>query len=173
LAEFAQLSDEWKQVEERRARLPKGSLSETDQGKVLALETSFRRQLDLYHMESLDPKTVNLSRGNYEPEVAGLNLSADVSASDLIRMQWAYIFSLAETGRHFSTNHPGLVMMDEPQQQSVQEKDFRAMLQYAKGLQNVQVIIATSDESPSLPNFLATLGASRVHDIKGRVLQKL
>jgi predicted nucleic acid-binding Zn-ribbon protein len=173
LAEFAQLADEWKQLEERKARLPKGSLSESDQSKVLALETSFRGQLDLYHMESLDPKTVNLSRGNYEPEVAGLNLSADVSASDLIRMQWAYILSLAETGRYFSTNHPGIVMMDEPQQQSVQENDFRAMLQYAKALQNVQVIIATSDESPSLPNFLATLGVGRVHHIKGRVLQKL
>jgi len=45
---------------------------------------------------------------------------------------------LGRIGRYFSTNHPGVVMMDEPQQQSVQENDFRAMLQYAKGLQNVQ-----------------------------------
>jgi hypothetical protein len=173
LAEFAQLAEEWKQVEERRLRLPKGSLSDNDQNKVAALETSIKNQLGFYHMESLDPKAVNISRGNYEPEVAGLNLSADVSASDLIRLQWAYLLGLAEASGLFSTNHPGLVIMDEPQQQSVQETDFRAMLEYASRLRSVQLIIATSDESPNLPGFLASLGASRVHDIKGRVIKKI
>jgi len=173
LAEFAQLADEWKEVEERRSRLPKGSLSDNDQNRVNVLEVSFRNQLELYHMESLDPKTVTISRGDYDPEVAGLNLSADVSASDLIRMQWAYLLGLAEASRSFSTNHLGLVMMDEPQQQSVQENDFRAMLEYARGLQNVQLVIATSDESPTLPQFLTTLGASRVHNIQGRVITEL
>jgi predicted ATPase len=173
LAEFAQLADEWKRVEERRVGLPKGSLSESDQNKVTALEGSFRRQLNLYQMESLDPQTVSISRGNYEPEVAGLNLSADVSASDLIRMQWAYLLALMEVGQSFSTNHPGILMLDEPQQQSVQEKDFRAMLGYAAGFGNAQLIIATSDESPSLPSFLASIGATRTHEIKGRVITKI
>jgi len=173
MAEFAQLADEWREVVERRARLPKGSLSDTDKNKVSALENSFRNQLLLYRMESLPPATVGISRGNYEPEVAGLNLSADVSASDVIRMQWAYLLSLVETGRSFATNHPGLMMMDEPQQQSVQEEDFRAMIAYAKSLNKTQLIIATSDESPTLLPFLASVGVTHVHSISGRTIAKL
>lgn len=173
LAEFAQLADEWKAVEERRARLPKGSLSETDEKKVDTLQNSFRNQLQSYHMESLEPGAVGISRGNYEPESSGLNLSADVSASDLIRMQWAYLLALVETGRTFRTNHLGLLIMDEPQQQSVQEQDFRAMIAYAVGLQQTQLLIATSDESQSLPAFLKTSGVSSVQIIKGRTIAKM
>jgi len=173
MAEFAQLADEWMRVEERRSRLPKGSLSNSDQNKVTALENSFRKQLQLYDMESLDPQTVTISRGDYEPEAAGLNLSADVSASDLIRMHWAYLLALAEIGRSFPTNHPGILMMDEPQQQSVQEKDFRAMLEYGAGLRDTQLIIATSDESATLPGFLTAVGASTVHTIKGRTITRI
>lgn len=173
MAEFAQLADEWKEIEARRARLPKGSLSDTDENKVSALQNSFRNQLQRYHMESLDPLAVGISRGNYEPEVSGLNLSADVSASDLIRMQWAYLLALMETGRAFSTNHLSLLIMDEPQQQSVQEQDFRAMIAYAISLKKTQLIIATSDESPTLPQFLAASGVTHVHRIQGRVITKM
>jgi phage shock protein A len=173
MAEFAQLADEWKEVEKRRARLPKGSLSDADEIKVSALQNSFRNQLQRYHMESLDPLTVGISRGNYEPEVSGLNLSADVSASDLIRMQWAYLLALLETGAALATNHPGLLIMDEPQQQSVQEQDFRAMIAYAIGLRNTQLIIATSDESPTLPEFLSASGVNQVHRIQARVITRM
>jgi hypothetical protein len=124
-------------------------------------------------MESLDSNTVDISRGDYEPEVAGLNLSADVSASDLIRMQWAYLLGLAEVGRAFSTNHPGILFMDEPQQQSVQEDDFRAMLRFAATSHESQIIVATSDESPTLSAFLTSIGTSRIHQITGRVITKL
>ena len=93
----------------------------------------------MYHMESLDPNAVTISRGNYEPEVSGFNLGADVSASDLIRLQWAYLLGLAEIGRSIPTNHPGLLIMDEPQQQSVEENDFRAMLVYAVSLPQIQL----------------------------------
>ena len=124
-------------------------------------------------MESLEPDTVGISRGNYEPESSGLNLSADVSASDLIRMQWAYLLALVETGRTLKTNHPGLLIMDEPQQQSVQEQDFRATIAYAVRLPQTQLIIATSDESQTLPAFLKASGVSSVQIIKGRTIAKM
>jgi hypothetical protein len=173
MAEFSQLADDWKSVQERRGRLPKGSLSDGDQEKVTTLETSFRGQLRLYHMESLDPNAVTISRGNYEPEVSGFNLGADVSASDLIRLQWAYLLGLAEIGRSIPTNHPGLLIMDEPQQQSVEENDFRAMLVYAASLPQIQLIVATSDESPTFSRFLGDLAPGSVQDIKGRVIKKI
>ena len=132
VAELAQLSSDWKAVQDRRARLPKGALSNDDEKKIETLQTSFRSQLALYKMGSVDAQKLTLSHANYEPELEVLNLPADVSASDLIRLQWAYLLGMLETGlRTTKTNHPGLLMMDEPQQQSVEEGSFRAMLKYA------------------------------------------
>jgi len=69
----------------KKGRLPKGSLSDTERtGKSLR----WKLRLDLSSISIIwrasIPSRKPISR-NYEPEVAGLNLSADVSASDLIR----------------------------------------------------------------------------------------
>lgn len=164
LSEFAQLSMEWQKVQERRARLPKGALSEGDEHKLNALEQSFREQLTLYKMGSVNPRELNISRGNYEPEIAGLNLGADVSGSDLIRLQWAYLLGLLELGLAGRTNHPGLLIMDEPQQQSVEESAFLAMLGYAANFKKAQIIVATSHESHSIGKFLTSIGVQNVYE---------
>jgi hypothetical protein len=164
LSEFAQLAMDWQSVQERRARLPKGALSERDEHKLNALELSFREQLTLYKMGSVNPRELNISRGNYEPEIAGLNLGADVSGSDLIRLQWAYLLGLLELGLSGSTNHPGLLIMDEPQQQSVEESAFLAMLGYAANFKKAQVIVATSHESHTIGKFLSGIGVQNVYE---------
>jgi hypothetical protein len=174
LAEFAQLANEWRDVQERRAKLPKGALSEGDLKKISLLESSFRHQLGLYKMGSVDPSTLSISRGDYEPEVAGLNLGADVSGSDLIRLQWAYLLGLLQVGASAPTNHLGLLIMDEPQQQSVEEGSFQAMLEFASKFSSKQVIVATSHERRSLGLFLTKIGVSNLYEYEdSRVLGRL
>lgn len=131
MAELAELASEWLGVQERLKALPKGALSERDQKKLSTLQDSFRQQLTQYKMGSLDVAEVKISPGTYEPEAAGVNLSADVSASDLIRLHWAYLLGLLEVGTQKMGNHPGLLIFDEPQQQSVEETAFREMLRHA------------------------------------------
>ena len=130
--------------------LPKGALSERDQKKISTLQDSFQQQLTQYKMGSLDVAEVKISPGSYEPEVAGVNLSADVSASDLIRLHWAYLLGLWKLARRTTGNHPGLLIFDEPQQQSVEETSFREMLRHAAGEKNCQIIITTSHERRQL-----------------------
>jgi len=174
LAEFAQLATDWKDVQERRARLPKGALSEKDENKVNSFQELLRQQLVLYKMGSLRPHELTISRDNYVPEVAGLNLGADVSASDLIRLQWAYLLGLLELGLSASTNHPGLLIMDEPQQQSVEEGAFRAMLEYAANFKNAQVIVATSHERSSIGPFLKGIAVKNIFEYEDdRVIKRL
>lgn len=174
LSEFAQLSAEWKDVQERRTRLPKGALSPSDENKVGTLEASFRRQLVLYKMGSVNPQELNISRANYEPEIAGLNLGADVSGSDLIRLQWAYLLALLEIGLSGPTNHPGLLIMDEPQQQSVEESAFLARLEYAANFKKAQVIVATSHERHSIGHFLKGIGVKSVYEYEdARIIGRL
>jgi hypothetical protein len=174
-SEFGQLAEEWRAVQERRARLPKGALSDADEKKIASLQQSFRGQLIDYKMGSVDPHELNISRDYYQPEIDGLNLGADVSGSDLIRMQWAYLLGLLEVGlTSGGSNHPGLLIMDEPQQQSVEESSFRAMLRYAANRKGAQVILATSHERHELDQYLAQLGDVTLYEYNDdRILGKL
>jgi predicted nucleic acid-binding Zn-ribbon protein len=173
LAEFAELTSEWLEVQGRLKALPRGALSERDQKKLSILQDSFHQQLIQYKMGSLDVAEVRISPGNYEPEVAGVNLSADVSASDLIRLHWAYLLGLLEVGTQETGNHPGLLILDEPQQQSVEETSFREMLRHAAGEKNCQIIITTSHDR-AIDDYLKQIGVKHLAEFgDDRILQKL
>jgi hypothetical protein len=174
MGELAQFASEWLDVQERLKMLPRGALSERDERKLATLQRSFHQQLTLYKMGSLDVAEVKISPGTYEPEVAGVNLSADVSASDLIRLHWAYLLGLLEVGVQTTGNHPGLLIFDEPQQQAVEENAFREMLRYASGEKKCQIIITTSHERKSIGAYLKEIGVEHVVEFgDDRILQKL
>ena len=125
-------------------------------------------------MGSLAVNDVRILPGNYEPEVAGVNLSADVSASDLIRVHWAYLLGLLEVGTQPSGNHPGLLIFDEPQQQQVEESSFREMLRHALGEKNCQIIVTTSHERKTIGTYLSKIGVEHVVEFgDDRILQKM
>ncbi len=174
MAELAQLASEWIAVQERLKKLPKGALSERDEKKIATLQSTFQQQLTQYKMGSLAVNDVRILPGNYEPEVAGVNLSADVSASDLIRVHWAYLLALLEVGTQPSGNHPGLLIFDEPQQQQVEESSFREMLRHALGEKNCQIIVTTSHERKTIGTYLSEIGAKHVVEFgDGRILQRM
>ena len=143
---FANLSDEWSAVLERHRRLPKGTLSDADVTKVSELQRSLQAQLRIYGFESVDPSLVTISHDYYEPELEEINLAADAAASDVIRLQWAYLIALLETSNKFGGRHPQLLILDEPQQQSAADKDFFMMLRYLSAVSPAQTIVATSHE---------------------------
>jgi hypothetical protein len=174
MGELAQLSSEWLDVQERLRKLPKGALSERDEKKITTLQEVFQEQLILYKMGSLEVSEVKISPGTYEPEVSGVNLSADVSASDLIRLHWAYLLGLLEVGTQATGNHPGLLILDEPQQQSVEESAFLAMLRHAASEKKAQIIVATSHERKSIGAFLKEIGVEHVVEYgDARILERL
>ena len=174
VAELADLASEWLKVNERFKRLPKGVLSARDANKIADWQTSFQQQLTQYKMGSLDVSEVKLSLDTYEPEAERINLKADVSASDLIRLHWAYLLGLLEVGTQATGNHPGLLIFDEPQQQSVEESAFREMLRYALGEKNCQIIITTSHERESIGAYMKSIGVKHVAEFGAdRILQKL
>jgi hypothetical protein len=146
LATFANLSDEWNAAMARKLRLPKGSLSPEDEKKLGELQTIFQSQLRSYGFGSSDERRVTISRSDYEPELTEINLAADSAASDVIRLQWAYLLSLLKVGVLEPTNHPKFLVFDEPQQQSVSNDNFLEMLKFAAAIPDCQIIVATSHE---------------------------
>jgi len=174
MAELAQLASEWLDVQERLKRLPKGVLSGRDLKKIADWQTSFQQQLTRYKMGSLGVNDVKISLDTYEPEAEKINLKADVSASDLIRLHWAYLLGLLEVGTQASGNHPGLLIFDEPQQQSVEENAFREMLRHALGEKNCQIIITTSHERESIGAYMKEIGVKHLAEFgTDRIVQRL
>jgi hypothetical protein len=70
------------------------------------------------------------------------------SASDYIRILWAYLMGLLELARRQSINHINLLVLDEPKQQSTDKVSFASLLRRASeaGQYGQQIIFATSEE---------------------------
>lgn len=126
---LAPLSRQHRELREQREALKGGDLSQPDAQKVNAWERSLLDQLRDYHFRSIDH--VQLSRQTLLPEREGFDLTYEASASDTIRLIWAYLLGLLETARQYETNHPGLLVFDEPGQQDVEDRSVRALMQRA------------------------------------------
>jgi len=153
-ATFASLTDDWQAVLARLKKLPKGATSMEDETKLNGIQNSLQSQLVSYGFRSVSPNLVTVSRDYYEPELSDMNLAADAAASDVIRLQWAYLLALLQVSRTYSGNHPGILIMDEPQQQSVEDNDFFKMLQYSSRAPDSQVIIGTSHDAKGIDDFV-------------------
>jgi hypothetical protein len=159
LGSFSNLSEEWREVQTKLARLPKGRFSKEDDDKIKDLEQSFQQQLQEYGFDSLNPTNITISRESYFPEYEGFDLQFNLSASDYIRIFWAYFLGLLEVSRRHKTNHLGLLILDEPRQQSAREASIKAFLNRASLSQQYeqQVIIATSESNTVLNQYLKNI----------------
>ncbi|WP_328466303.1 hypothetical protein OHA21_45900 [Actinoplanes sp. NBC_00393] len=151
--------------------LPRDRLTETDQAKLEALRRSFVKQLQEYDFGSFSDDRLRLSVDDYLPRRDDFDLQADISASDSIRVIWAYLIGLLEVSSSFETNHPGLLVFDEPRQQSAKDVSFAALLRRAsRHARGGQVLLATSEKSEPLAEMLAGLPV-RLHHVAGYLLQ--
>jgi hypothetical protein len=173
LGELERLSAFAREIRAALKSLPADRLSVADRAKLNVLETSFVEQLHSYDFGSFSDDQLTISIEDYLPRRAEFDLQADISASDSIRVIWAYLLGLMETAGGCETNHPGLLVLDEPRQQSTKDVSFTALLQRAAADANHgQVIFATSEELPSLQQMLEDL-PHRLHVIDGYVLQRV
>lgn len=147
LAAFEVLAQQWRSVVARKRRLSAETLSEADKVKIDALEDRFRLLESLFGFRSFPTATLSLSRINYRPTREGFDIVYDVSASDNIRTTSAFLLGLLEMSRVHDTNHPGLLILDEPRQQNVKWSDLTEVLTRASGAGKFeqQIIVATSD----------------------------
>ena len=111
-----------------------------------------REQLVEFKFGSIKPESLNISPDNYRPTREGFNLGFDLSASDNIRIIWAYLEGLLELASKFQLNHPGLLIFDEPKQQEAKAVSFRNLLVRAGGAlsRKQQVLFLTSEPLANL-----------------------
>lgn len=152
--EAKQLSREHEQLLKDLENLPKDFLSTEDRKKLDYLSIQFKRLLSNFDYKSKSNDFITISMDNYLPlaqKGGDANLSYDLkfdsSASDFIRCIWAYTCSLYLTSNQFNTNHPNLLMFDEPKQQDISLSHFRSFLTELSSYEEVQILLFASFEN--------------------------
>jgi len=151
LEDYEARSKDWKSIENEIASLPLTDTSPKDEQKLRKWTQLLQEQLKQYGFGSLPIDQIKVSNDSYRPEHDGFDLQTSISASDLIRTIWAYLLGMMELARTENTDHPGLLVFDEPRQQSAQNVTFRELLKRAAvSLESQQQVIFFTSEEPSL-----------------------
>jgi hypothetical protein len=156
LGELGRLAEEGLAVQSALRALPVDGISDGDRTKLNRLQASFVNQLHTYQFGSFSDSALRISTLDYLPRRDDFDLQADISASDSIRVIWAYLVGLLEVANTEDTNHPGVLIFDEPRQQSANPVSFEALLRRASEVaqSSRQVIFATSEELGPLRKML-------------------
>jgi hypothetical protein len=164
----------WSELLAEKTKLPDARLSGTDVAKIRALEASIRAQLAQYGFITFPPKDLTVSEDTYRPEKEGFEIGFELSASDSIRLKWAYQLGLLDVARTSLTNHPGLVVFDEPRQQEAAETSVAGLLSEAARIAQggAQILIATSEDLQKVRGFLRGVNCQLL-TFDGRLIDRL
>ncbi|MEG8026204.1 hypothetical protein QP162_20860 [Sphingomonas aurantiaca] len=116
-------------------------------------------RLALYGFKTFAPKELEISEDTYRPQKEGFEIGFELSASDAVRLKWAYQLGLLDVGLQTQTLHPGLLVLDEPRQQEAAEASVSGLLKTAASLaaKGSQILIATSEQLANVQQFVADL----------------
>lgn len=172
LEELGALTQSWQRNQHDLQALGSTGPTELDRQKVGTLQSHLREQLAQYDFRSISQREIEISSDTFRPVHEGFDLGFDLSASDMIRVIWAYLLSLLEVGREYDTNHPQMLIFDEPRQQETERFSFTELLKRASaaGGQGSQIIFATSEEEAQLEDMLAGVRHSRYFAPQGSKL---
>lgn len=154
--ELDSLHKKYKKLTSERRSFPERILSKEDANKLLNLKNGVVDRLKKYNFTSFDSELIGISEDNYLPNREGYDIGFDTSASDGIRIIWGYLISLFSLGQAFNTNHPGIIIFDEPRQQEANKVSFAELLKDAAESTKIngQIIFATSEDESVLVDAL-------------------
>jgi hypothetical protein len=152
--------------------LPSDKMTANDRVKLDALTGSLRELARAFGFTTFSPYDLTIDDDSYRPQKEGYEIGFETSASDAIRLKWAYQLGLLELSRDHATNHPGMLLLDEPRQQSSSKVSFGQLLERAAAHRqgNQQVIVSTSEDFDTLAPILARLSCKKII-FDGYVLQ--
>jgi hypothetical protein len=115
VSEFVQqlieIAEDFLNLKRMLASLPGKDLSARDEAKIDRMMTLIQKQLSMYLFRTYPPRLVFVSPDNFRPlvRIEGTDVEAELgfemSASDGIRMKWAYLLAMLKLGLESETNH--------------------------------------------------------------------
>ena len=185
LDDLKSIAREWLDVMGQFKAAGSGNLTALDRKKVSGFEDNIQLLLRKFGFVSFKAADITLSQDDFKPLVraetaSGEDVVRDIgfeaSASDGIRLKWAYLLALLILSKTAETRHLGVSIFDEPGQQQMKELDlgsfFVASANAASG--NRQVIITTSEVLERVENTLESIEApAAIHPFEDFLLKPL
>lgn len=149
------IATEMRGVALAQAELGSTELTPEEESTLAAWSEMFRTYLADFDTTTIPVDEIELPITG-RPRVEGYDdVGFQASASDVIRLRWAYALSLMRVSLDRGGRHPGLVLMDEPGQQEVES--LPALIRFAANESGSQIIIVTSEPAENIRDWAAGL----------------
>lgn len=150
------VSKDWSSYLEEKSKLPKGIFSEEDLRKIDELKKDFIKKIENYNYSSnQNIYDIEISKDKLMPILNGFDLIKDGSGSDLIRIIWGFTLSLLSVSNKNNGNHPKLIIIDEPAQQSIENNDLYEFIDdLVNSFNNSQIIMGITLNNNELENYV-------------------
>lgn len=130
IEKLVELSKRWEKYLEDKRALPKNRFTDEDKDKIALLRDVFINNLRKYGYKSiLNLEDISISEESYLPLFEGFDMKFDSSASDNIRVIWAFTMALLQVSILKGGNHPTVLIFDEPDQQSTIISDMKSFFE--------------------------------------------
>lgn len=141
-------------------KLNKFSVSYQDEAKIIMFEKIFKQLASKFEYRSAQIEEISINNSTLIPYLKGLELreystdiKSDSSASDFVRLIWAYLITSFKVSNMKNGNHPGILLFDEPAQHSMGLYSVNSMLAELSKTECLQSIVAASfDQSDAAFN---------------------
>ena len=157
---------QWMDDNRKLKKIPTHYLSDMDNTKIKEFQNNFRKLADCFGFKSTNISDIIIDEDTYKPFMTGeiiryeiktgdsiksegeTDIKNDSSASDFVRLIWAYLISLFYTSKEYNGNHPNTLIFDEPSQHSMGLDSFNALLiEFSKNTELQTIVAASFDES--------------------------
>ena len=181
--ELQSLAKQWVELKAELNSVRTGEMSTLDREKVSIFQSRVQELLVSFGFRSFGPGEIELSDDDFRPravrreedgERVERNIGFEASASDGIRLKWAYYLALLEVSQRFPMNHVGMIIFDEPGQQQMREVDLASFL--GRAAESVsrkgQVVVSTSEDIERVRDSLKG-SAVTIHNYDGFMIQPM
>lgn len=159
---FYELARLYTENRKRFSELPEEFFSEEDRDKLDSFSKQFAKDMEAFGYRSAPIHELYISDDSYRPERTGFEIAFDSSASDNIRIIWAYTLALLQVSNSYNTNHWGFCFFDEPEQQNMKDASSDAFYsQLGKmNTSNCQIIVTTSAKKEDIASWLTGIDSN-------------
>lgn len=155
IGKLEEISAKYKIAKENLSSVPARKMSQADRNKIYAFQSSFRKLANTFGYRSAPTEDIEINFDTLFPYLSGIELrevntdiKSDSSASDFVRLIWAYLLSIYIVSNKNSGNHLGLIVFDEPAQHSMGVSSINALLKILSSQQSAlqSIVSASFDE---------------------------
>ena len=146
-------------IKDELDRLGEDEFSPSDSRKFNLWQRTLQELLASFRFGVFTPSEISIDPQSMRPTHVNGDLGFQGSASDGLKLRWAYMLSLAQTSGATGGLHPGLLLFDGPRMYDVEGSAMRPFLQRCATLpangRRAQIILSLSEDRRVISEWLS------------------